>query len=207
MHNFQTESFSGESPDHALPNPAQQEPLPQVNPGPADEAGPFLANISTKPISSGFSKMLEQEFLVLRRKAAERRDGASVESLNTIIDGFRELSRTLQTTSVDQVMPLLFDNVAFDIFSNLARYPNDFLLHRKAGEHYLTQWRLPHAALGHFKRASGLNPSEKTLPMLIEIATLAIKRKNDPSTQGLSSEIKRLPQAKGNSNVDQGKRK
>jgi tetratricopeptide (TPR) repeat protein len=43
--------------------------------------------------------------------------------------------------------------------------------------HYLTEWRLPEAALRHFERALSLGGTENALHSLIEVATLAVHRK------------------------------
>ena len=138
----------------------------------------LLMKKNIQNICSGFSKMMVQEFLVLRRRAEERQDEASLKSLDTVIAGIAELTVTVGVGGAAAGKNLRFTTTAFDIFSKLAKYPNDPAFLRRAGAHYLVEWQLPQAALRHFERALSLSGPDKTLPMLIEIAVLAIKRKN-----------------------------
>lgn len=134
----------------------------------------------------GFIKMLAQEFLVLRRRAITKKDEVSVSCLDTIIAGITELTSSIEasddTTSTHK--PLQFTAPAWRIFSALAKSPEDPRLMRNAGMHYLMEWNMPSAALNHFKRALTLSGSEdETLPVLIKVATAALKRKNSLNGQ------------------------
>jgi hypothetical protein len=125
----------------------------------------------------GFSKMLVQEFLLLRKRAGEKKDETSMRSLDIIIAGITELTQAVEAAGEGRDKILRFSPDAFDIFSNLAKHPNDPHLLRKAGAHYLVEWQLPISARRHFERALNLNLKDEALPMLIEIANLAMKRK------------------------------
>jgi hypothetical protein len=130
-------------------------------------------------ICNGFSRMLTQEFLTLRRRAAYEDDEVSSRTLEIIIAGITDLTHAVgeQTSQGDK--PRKFTRFAFELFSQLARNPNDPIQLRTAGTHYLVEWDLPGAALSHFRRAHELRPLDKTLPILIEIATLAVARKQE----------------------------
>jgi len=152
-----------------------------------------LMKVTGDAICTGFSRMLVQEFLLLRRRAEQRNDEVSVKSLDVIIAGVTEITHAVIEDENIAGRQFQFTAAAFDIFANLAKFPNDPVQLRRAGTHYLAEWQLPHAALSHFRRALDLNRTDRTLPMLIEIAVLAIGRKNEEREVGLPFKVLRFP--------------
>ena len=131
----------------------------------------------TEKMDSGFTKMLLHEFLNLLRRVEEKQDEVSVKSLEVIVSGIAELAKEVE--AANEGKQLRFTGVAFDIFSNLGKSPNDTQLLKRAGTYYLVEWHLPEIAIAHLKRAQALNFSDRTLPLLIEIASRSLKRKNE----------------------------
>ncbi len=117
-----------------------------------------LMGKTTGIICTGFTRMMTQEFLVLRRQAESRDDEITMKSMDATLAGLKDLSRVVDVYENTRLgKPLRFPVSAFTIFINLAKYPNEFLPHRRAGEHYLYVWNLPQAARSHFGRALQLS--------------------------------------------------
>jgi hypothetical protein len=133
---------------------------------------------SRDEICGGFTRMMTREFLALHRRARQRNDEVSMKSLDAIIAGFTEMTEAVEAVGQGEGPAFQFNAQAFDIFSNLAKNPNDPLALGEAGAHYLIEWRLPHAALHHLERAQSLKPSDLTISTLIEVAAFARRRAN-----------------------------
>ena len=160
------------------PNPEVSSPSIPTGP---DSIPPNRMKKTTETRGIGFNKTLVQEFLHLRRQAVQAKDTVSIKSLDVIIDGIKELTFAVEDDKTGKGKAFEFTSPAYVLFSNLAKYPNDPVQLRRAGAHYFVEWSLPTAALRHFERALNLSPADKTLPMLMEIAALAIERKSETS--------------------------
>jgi len=130
-----------------------------------------------------FSKLLAQNFLLLHQQAKEKKDTTSIQTLDVIIAGIAEVSRAIEERKEEGDFLPVFSSAAFSIFSRLAESYNNPAVLKQAGLHYMSEWRLPGAALQHFQRALSLGGTENALRSLIEVAFIAVQRKKSPKRE------------------------
>jgi len=125
-----------------------------------------------------FSKLLAQNFLLLLQRAKDKRDTTSIQTLEVIISGLADLTKAIEEQKTVEEFAYSLSSTAYTIFSRLAKsYNNPFLL-KQAGLHYMMEWRLPEVALCYFQRVLSLGGTENTICSLIDVASLAVQRKN-----------------------------
>jgi len=149
-----------------------------------------------------FSQLLAQNFQLLDQLAKEKKDFISVQTLEVIIAGFMDLTKSIEQRKAAKESTPDFSAAAYTLFSRLAESYNNPSLLKQAGLHCMTEWRLPEAALRYFERALGLGGSESAIRSLIDVATIAIQRK-DNIKKGITVDKGVTPSATGKSKVSQ----
>jgi tetratricopeptide (TPR) repeat protein len=127
-----------------------------------------------------FSKLLAQNFLLLHQRAKDKKDTASIQTLKVIVSGLIDLTKAIEERKAVREPALGLSSNAYTLFFRLAESYNNPSLVKQAGLHYLMEWRLPEVALHHFERALALGGSETAMRSLIDVASLAVQRKNAP---------------------------
>jgi superkiller protein 3 len=124
-----------------------------------------------------FSQLLAQNFLLLHQQAKEKKDFTSVQTLEVIISGLIDLTKSIEERNVANEAPPEFSSAGYTLFFRLAESYNNPSLLKQAGLHFMTEWRLPEAALRCFERALSLGGSESALRSLVDVAKIGVDRK------------------------------
>lgn len=129
--------------------------------------------------SEDFGQLLAQNFLLLHQQAKEKKDFISVQTLEVIISGFIDLTKSIEERkAANEAMPE-FSSGAYTLFFRLAESYNNPSLLKQAGLHCMTEWRLPEAALRYFERALSLGGSESAIRSLIDVAKIGVERQSN----------------------------
>jgi len=142
-----------------------------------------------------FGQLLLQNFFLLQQQAKDKKDTTSLLTLEVILSGLKDLIKAIEERKTAKQPTPDFSAASFTLFSRLAESYNNPTLLKQAGLHYMTEWRLPDAALRFFERALGLGGPEQSIRPLIEVATISIQRKALPQkdlsvTKGVTSPVK-----------------
>jgi tetratricopeptide (TPR) repeat protein len=133
---------------------------------------------SVRTRNDDFGKLLGQNFLLLSQLAREKKDATSIQTLDVIISGLADLTKAIEDRKAANDTVPGFSSAAFTIFSRLAESYNNPALLKQAGLHFMMEWRLPEAALRYFQRALSLGATESAIRSLIEVASIAVQRKD-----------------------------
>lgn len=130
--------------------------------------------------SGDFCQPLAQNFLLLCQQVRNKKDATSLQTLEAIIDSLVELTNAVEVRKSGDAP--VFTSNALTIFTRLAESYNNPTVLKQAGLHYLMEWRLPAAALPLFQRALSLGGAANALQPLIEVATIAVQKKEGGNT-------------------------
>jgi tetratricopeptide (TPR) repeat protein len=133
----------------------------------------------TREKNDDFAQLLAQNFLLLDQLAKEKKDPISQSTLDVINAGFMDLTRAVDKRKAAGEATPDFTHGAYTLFSRLAESYNNPNLLKQAGLHFMTEWRLPEAALRYFERALQLGGTESAMRSLIEVASIGIRRKEE----------------------------
>jgi len=133
----------------------------------------------TREKNDDFSQLLAQNFLLLHQLAREKKDPISLQTLDVIVASFVDLTKAVEERKAVKESTPEFTSGAYTLFSRLAESYNNPTVLKQAGLHFMTEWRLPEAALRYFQRAMSLGGSAGTMQSLIDVATIAVQRKKE----------------------------
>ena len=124
-----------------------------------------------------FSQMLAQNFFLLQQHAKEKKDPISLQTLEVVIAGLMDLVKATEDRKAAKEVTPEFSAAAYSLFTRLGEAYNNAALLKQVGLHFMTEWRLPEAAIRYFERALSLGGSEQSIRPLIDVATIAVQRK------------------------------
>lgn len=149
---------------------------------------------SIRTQNSDFGQLLGQNFLLLRQQAKDKGDAASLQTLEVIVSSMVDLTKAIEERKAAGESTPGFSSTAYSIFSRLAESYNNPSLLKQAGLHFMMEWRLPESALCYFQRALSLGSTENSIRSLIEVATIAVQRKQTvekgvPASTGITASV------------------